>query len=95
MKTIDILTTCPFCGKETTLTVSLDGYMAWREGELIQRALPELSSNEREMLISGICPECWEKCFGEDHEDEFEDDYDDSVDETGFDPYMGGYSYDC
>ena len=34
----------------------------------------------------------WDK---DEDEDEDEDDYDDDVDECGFNPYFGGYDYDC
>lgn len=46
--------------------------------------------SERE-LGRFLCPICED---GEDWEDEDED-WEDDVDETGFDPYMGDYSYDC
>lgn len=42
-------------------------------------------------LVNVLCPVCGD---GEDWEDENED-WEDDVDETGFDPYMGDYSYDC
>jgi hypothetical protein len=28
---------------------------------LVQEAFPELSANDREFIISGICPECWDR----------------------------------
>ena len=33
-------------------------------GVCIQDAVPDLSRGWREMFISGICPDCWEKMFG-------------------------------
>lgn len=36
----------------------------WSQGELIQVALPYLSDDERELLISGICGECFDEMFG-------------------------------
>lgn len=53
--------TCPYCQKAQTLRVSASGYNQWKSGKLIQRALPELSNDEREILLTGICPECWDK----------------------------------
>ena len=43
-------------------------YNAWRDGELIQRAMPQLSADEREFLKTGITPEEWNKLFGSDEE---------------------------
>lgn len=56
---------CPFCGDIHTVTVDFEGYLAWQGGELIQRAMPELSATEREALISGICPKCQSEIFGD------------------------------
>ena len=60
--TIEILTPrCPLCGARRTLTVSREGYFLWLHGTLIQYALPELSLDDRERLISGTCRSCWGK----------------------------------
>ena len=64
-KTINLITTCPFCGQEHTITVDEWDYQLWYFADLpAQKAFPYLSADEREMLISGICPTCWEKTFG-------------------------------
>ena len=62
---ISIAVECPFCGCVNFINVPFEGYNAWKNGELIQNAMPELSADEREMLISGICPDCWDNMFGE------------------------------
>ena len=42
-------------------------YQRWLEGHaLIQDELPELSDDQREILISGIGPEEWDRAFEED-----------------------------
>ena len=56
---------CPFCHKEYTVEVPADGYNRWMAGELIQRAMPEVSADVREALISGICRDCWNWCGGD------------------------------
>lgn len=61
---INLEIVCPFCGNSFVLSVDEDDYLAWRGGMLVQDAFPYLSAEERELLISGICPECWEKTFG-------------------------------
>lgn len=62
--TIEVVTTCPFCGEDHIVTVPEDGYNRWIRGEKIQIAMPEVPAEDREMLISGICPTCWNKTFG-------------------------------
>lgn len=37
-------------------------------GKRIQNALPDLSADDREFLMTGITPEEWEEAFGEDDE---------------------------
>lgn len=56
---------CPFCTKVYEVEVPTKGYMRWREGALIQKAMPTLSPSVRECLISGICAACQKKVFGE------------------------------
>ena len=38
---------------------------SWEEGALIQRAMPNLSTEDREFIISGITPEEWREAFGD------------------------------
>jgi hypothetical protein len=37
----------------------------WNNGTLIQDAMPNLSDDEREFLMTGITPQEWEELFGE------------------------------
>lgn len=88
---------CPLCHKVNEVTVELHHYLDYAFGHLkAQDAFPYLSADERELIISGTCSECWNKMFGdEDEEDYEEEDFEDDVDETGFNPYEGCYDYDC
>ena len=61
---IDVSNRCPMCGKLHSVEVNLSAYEKWQNGELIQNAMPNLSATEREQLISGFCPDCQEKIFG-------------------------------
>ena len=89
-----VKTTCPFCHCDTYLQVDAEEYARWQAGELIQVAMPDLDADEREMLISGICPICWNDMFSD--EDEDEDYFPEPGDlEDGFNPYMGCYDFDC
>ena len=55
--------TCPFCGESEILTLPLEGFLDWRNGTPVQEAFPDLSVDDRERLISGICPDCWDEMF--------------------------------
>jgi len=55
---------CPDCGKEGKVeNVSENGYKRWRAGDFIQNALPELSPEKREQMMTGMHPECWNRMF--------------------------------
>jgi len=53
------IVTCPFCGAQSYVFASQAGIAAWKNGELIQNALPELSPQDRELIKTGICCSCW------------------------------------
>jgi len=55
---------CPFCGNRAMVEVDLDGLLSWLNGELVQRALPDLNAVQRELLISGVHEHCWEANMG-------------------------------
>lgn len=69
---VSVITRCPFCGHANEVEVNEIDYLDWQDGTLAQDAFPYLSANEREMLISGICPTCWDGMFGNEY-DHFED----------------------
>lgn len=58
-----VITVCPFCGKAHEVECNEEDYFDWQDGELIQNAMPYLSAQEREYLITGICEDCWNKMF--------------------------------
>jgi hypothetical protein len=55
---------CKWCEKSYELNVSTKSFALWKKGELIQDVMPELSADERELLISGTCGKCWNVMFG-------------------------------
>lgn len=68
-KEVTIVTVCPMCGHANEVAVNEADYFDWSfDGTLAQDAFPYLNADEREMLISGICPKCWNKLFGEEEE---------------------------
>lgn len=53
-----------------TLFVTREQWDAWQAGTHIQHAMPNLSPDEREFLLTGATPEEWNAAFPEDDEDE-------------------------
>ena len=76
IKTVSVEVACPFCGAVSNLTLNWEDYAKWQEGALVQDAFPYLTPNERELLITGICSDCWDRMFGTDEQG---DDWDDAA----------------
>ena len=55
-----------YSGKEHEMEVDVTDsqIQAWREGELIQRAMPNLTDDEREFIMNGITPGEWNEMMG-------------------------------
>ena len=58
---VHVSKTSMMSGKENTmsLTFTRQQYDDWKAGQLIQNAMPQLSSEEREFLMTGITPAEW------------------------------------
>lgn len=69
-KEVCVITRCPLCGRGNEVEVNEEDYWDWEDGEKVTVAFPYLSANEREMLISGICPKCWENMLPPEPEEE-------------------------
>lgn len=66
-----VMTHCPCCGDNNAIFVNIEDYFNWYTGRVLtQVAFPYLDDDEREMLISGMCPSCWSRMFEEEEEDE-------------------------
>lgn len=61
---INIEKECPFCDKESRISVAAKPYHEWQRGLQIQYAFPDMNSFDREVLQSGICHQCQEYIFG-------------------------------
>lgn len=50
-------------GKERTARILLDpaDYQSWKDGTLIQRAMPYLSDAEREFIMTGVTQDEWDR----------------------------------
>ena len=55
---------CVFTGELYECEVPTDGLNRWSAGETIQTAMPKVSADDREFLISGISPKGWSSTFG-------------------------------
>lgn len=56
----------PVTGVDNTMDLDIthDQLLAWQRGELIQNAMPNLSADEREFMISGCTKADWNQLFG-------------------------------
>lgn len=61
---------CFACHRAVALEISPTGLARWKGGEHIQKALPELSAGERELLISGNCEPCFDRIMADPEEEE-------------------------
>ena len=65
MTTLLITKPCPYCGTISKVAVPESGLKQWKSGTRIQDALPMLTEDESEILVSGVCPTCGDAVFGE------------------------------
>jgi len=63
---IKIIMDCATCGKEQPpLACSHIQLKRWVNGVHLQDAMPQLSADERELLISATCGSCFDRMFGD------------------------------
>jgi hypothetical protein len=64
---MQIVRRSPFTGKLHVKEINVtDAQLsAWEAGMLIQRAMPNLTADEREFIKTGITPEEWAEAFGD------------------------------
>ena len=55
-----IVTSCAHCGAEKSIMVNAGDFLLWESGKSnINQCLSYLDKDEREMLISRTCNDCW------------------------------------
>ena len=69
-KEVCVVTRCPLCGHANFVDVNEADYDDWSDGMNVAVAFPYLPASEREMLISGICPTCWNSMLPPEPEEE-------------------------
>ena len=57
---------CVYCSQAISVVIAGTELYNYRQGKPIKDAMPSVNSDEREFLMSGICPACWEKMFSTD-----------------------------
>lgn len=66
MNKVTVIITCPKCKTEHGIEMTHQQHREWQTGKKhIQNIFPNLSPDDREMLISGICSKCWDEIFGD------------------------------
>lgn len=57
--------TCDDCEKVYSLHLPLESLKEFEEGAMMQVAFSHLTPDERELMISGVCGECFDFMFPE------------------------------
>jgi len=65
-----VIVKCEVCSNDIEVPATDEQIKAWKSGMLIQRAMPNLTADQREILISGTCGPCFDKMFPPDPEEE-------------------------
>jgi hypothetical protein len=69
-QTVIVSNRCVFCSTEHQIELDRTRYNRWVAGGHIQVVFPTMTPSQREVLISGTCPDCWDKHMGPDDEEE-------------------------
>lgn len=70
-KTGTVAVPCRMCGKRKTFSVNVERFKRWQRGEaLIQNVLSNVSVENRELLISNTCGECFASLFPKEEDEE-------------------------
>ena len=57
---------CPLCNNCYEVPVDIEDFMNWDSDTVfVQDAFPQLTPAQREQLVTGICPTCWDTLFAE------------------------------
>ena len=59
---------CLHCGNGSQVRIDYFKFLQWQHGGLIDRIFPTMSPGQRETMISGTHPYCWQEMMGDDDE---------------------------
>lgn len=63
---IDYITpSCSVCERHSVLFLDEEALIAYHNGMHVQDAFPDLTPDERELVISGTHSSCWDILFGD------------------------------
>lgn len=80
-KQIIVSRMCPFCRKINSVWVDEESYRIWERREKnIQDIFPNLTPDQRECIMTGFHPECWNQLWGVDPDEKEYLDQEDKVD---------------
>jgi hypothetical protein len=67
---MQITKTSPVTGQSNTCEIDVTDQQLidWRKGVLIQTAMPHLSAEDREFIMTGTTPKDWETMFADEEE---------------------------
>jgi hypothetical protein len=62
---MQVTRTNPFTGEVVTreIAVTEAALVSWKSGTLIQEAMPNVSADDREFIMTGLLPEQWAAIF--------------------------------
>lgn len=75
-----LLRKCPFCGQQAHVAVPAQGLWDWEHGQFVQVAMPGLTPDEREIVMTGTHPACFDAVFADD------EDYDPQGEDPNYGP---------
>lgn len=61
---------CTVCRQWKTVEVDEKEFADWNNGTVIQKAMPNMSADDRELLMSQTCSKCFNAMFPDDDLDE-------------------------
>lgn len=61
---------CIVCNETSQITVASGDLFRWRCGAFVQDVWPQWTPAERERMITGTHPACWDEMFGDDDDDD-------------------------
>lgn len=60
---------CRMCTRQWEVPITEEQYQEWktnrRNSPLIQDHFPDLNANQRELILSNTCPDCWDDLWKE------------------------------
>ena len=59
---------CIVCDLPSEVHLDAAKVARYEAGEHVQNVWPDMPANQREMLITGTHPACWDQLFSDDHE---------------------------